>query len=467
LEARWFLDGSNDGQVMKRSVHSMPFQRRNISYWRGSRNNVQHRRRRHRKIIEDNNALKRSYEKKLDLLYTVWKHRVRKYNDAFLKSPRRATRNFSKTISDPTSFIINIKARDEENRRTPQSSFSIHNKNEQKDAKSIVHPSKKDIFGTVSTGTTNNGSRPDNFATSSVFKDLEQASMNITLEKKNANPKLLSQNVCFNYSAQRLENSCGLVWSQDGSPSSAVELKTRVVFHFLYLKKQTVCIQTDTTNDLPPAHRFCPFCFLDCGTDSGLTMHCVTCHGEQLSFQAARSEDGSLHIAAMKKNDFSTRPTAMTLFRDFCYLRPKDKRNRQYASVPFVERTPYKVAGMDLAIRRKKSRFLSELSADESVLRNFLPSSDVPIRQYFHSRSNEPMLDGEWNIDSDEEDDERWLTKMSEELLEDFEDVTKLEKRFTKLWNRFMRVHVVLIMIFRQDALNLLNSMLQNLSASI
>lgn len=61
-------------------------------------------------------------------------------------------------------------------------------------------------------------------------------------------------------------------------------------------------------------------------------------------------------------------------------------------------------------------RLLVEAGADEETRLQFVPGSDVPVRQYFHSRSNEPMLPGEWDVDSDDEDDEGWLTIMSEQV---------------------------------------------------
>ena len=61
-------------------------------------------------------------------------------------------------------------------------------------------------------------------------------------------------------------------------------------------------------------------------------------------------------------------------------------------------------------------RLLVEAGAEEETRLQFVPGSDVPVRQYFHSRSNEPMLPGEWDVDSDDEEDEGWLTRMSEQV---------------------------------------------------
>ena len=59
-------------------------------------------------------------------------------------------------------------------------------------------------------------------------------------------------------------------------------------------------------------------------------------------------------------------------------------------------------------------QLLMDAGADEETIMQFVPGSDTPVRQYFHSRSNEPMLPGEWDVDSDNEEDEGWLTSMSE-----------------------------------------------------
>jgi hypothetical protein len=71
---------------------------------------------------------------------------------------------------------------------------------------------------------------------------------------------------------------------------------------------------------------------------------------------------------------------------------------------------------LDVQTRRRNMRLLSETGAGESDIKQFLPNGDVAIRQYYHSRSNEPMLKGAWDVDSDDEEDEEWLTKMSEEV---------------------------------------------------
>lgn len=129
-----------------------------------------------------------------------------------------------------------------------------------------------------------------------------------------------------------------------------------------------------------------------------------------------------MHIAVTKK----ITPTPPDKTYDFIYIRrrpisagaPPAAINDGVCvpSVPFVKRRPFKTGAMDLTTRRKKMRLMMEVGADEKTRTQFVPTSDVPIRQYFHSRSNEPILEGEWDEDSDDEEDEGWLTKMSEEV---------------------------------------------------
>eukprot|EP00546_Thalassionema_frauenfeldii_P011571 CAMPEP_0178926710 /NCGR_PEP_ID=MMETSP0786-20121207/18706_1 /TAXON_ID=186022 /ORGANISM="Thalassionema frauenfeldii, Strain CCMP 1798" /LENGTH=482 /DNA_ID=CAMNT_0020601907 /DNA_START=166 /DNA_END=1614 /DNA_ORIENTATION=+ len=403
----------------------MPFKRRNLSYWKGIRYNKTKRNQR-RKLQQKLDGKNTEKTKKPDLLYSLWKHRVRKYNDAFLKSPRRATRNFSKIVSDEAPAENDGKfegqkedskiqpARPDEN--NPEADALIESK------ENICVDGDKDGAGT--------SDRTMNATKSTLEEDSEVQD----------GPSHLS----YQLSSSMLEEedaNC-LTWS-DELPPSTVELKTRVVFHFLYLNGDELSIQTDNMKELPRGHRQCPFCYLNCGTDTCLVLHCALCHGEHLRFQAARSEDGSLHIAVTNKVSLAGQLLEKSTDRDFCYIRPLDKSLQRYASVPFVLRTPCKIAEMDTATIRKKTRFLTELGADEFTLQHFIPNNNTPIRQYYHSRSNEPMLEGEWDIDSDEEDDENWLVRMSEELLDEFEDVTASEKCFTKLWNRFIRKHIV------------------------
>jgi hypothetical protein len=101
--------------------------------------------------------------------------------------------------------------------------------------------------------------------------------------------------------------------------------------------------------------------------------------------------------------------------RDFVFNR-RGTDAPTIASVPIVRRQARKAATLDIQTRKKKLRLLQELGAKPSIMQAFVPNDMVPLRQYFHSRTNEPMLDGEWCFDSDDEPDDDWIHQMAEEV---------------------------------------------------
>ena len=99
--------------------------------------------------------------------------------------------------------------------------------------------------------------------------------------------------------------------------------------------------------------------------------------------------------------------------RDFIFNR-RGQEAPCIASVPVVQRQARNAATLDLQTRKKKIRLLQEIGAKASIVQSFMPNDTVPLRQYYHSRTNEPMLDGEWGLDSDDEEDDDWLHQMGE-----------------------------------------------------
>lgn len=99
--------------------------------------------------------------------------------------------------------------------------------------------------------------------------------------------------------------------------------------------------------------------------------------------------------------------------RDFIFNR-RGQEAPSIASVPIVQRQAKNAATLDLQTRRKKIRLLQEIGAKASTLQSFMPNDTVPLRQYYHSRTNEPMQEGEWCLDSDDEEDDDWLHQMGE-----------------------------------------------------
>lgn len=435
----------------------MPFQRRNLSYCKG----VQYRkwRKSHKKPVASTKP-----KKPKDLLFDLWKHRVRNYNDAFLSSPRRATRNYAKKTpaKEEKKVIVSnetepkkldmLEAKQNGAVTVAEAPKGAHGapavaKDKQVAEKKIQTAATDDAVMTESDDLSGKRSCPDSVA--NLMSEHDGSSLDsLGKQKRRAQQQTISEldedsyNAVVTWSSKQGDNQGGLIDPQ-----------TKVLFHFTYFEEQPnggaaqLCFQTDATPDNFVGHRRCIFCYFNGGTDTGLLMHCVTSHSDYLDFNAARSEDGTvrrtpaelisqlfvntnstlsqhaiknthtflpcfqLHIAVSKKaTTIEKRP------REFVYVRRPATGARTVPSVPFVKRLPSELATLDVHTRRKNIRLLSEIGADESAVKQFLPNSEVAIRQYYHSRSNEPMLEGEWDVDSDDEEDEDWLTKMSEEV---------------------------------------------------
>ena len=84
--------------------------------------------------------------------------------------------------------------------------------------------------------------------------------------------------------------------------------------------------------------------------------------------------------------------------------------------ISHVKRSQKLAANMDLITRRKKIRLLKGSNADDETVSRFTRSTRMPLRQYFHSRSNLAMNKDDWDIDSDEESDDEWLRQHRREV---------------------------------------------------
>jgi len=240
---------------------------------------------------------------------------------------------------------------------------------------------------------------------------------------------------------------------------------TNVYYHYLYLKDGMPVAQVEQRRDCR-----CPLCYQNCVTDIGLLMHCQLVHGPTLSFEAAKDEDANLHIGVRSEkrnsrtfppwkdvaadescvrsclsrpqpgwdpaNAFHERPITNSRLTNFVYVR--GDQLPCLADIKFFKRPFACAAYLDPTDRRKKSETLREQGADENAIKRLFPDDEVPIRQYYHSKTNLPMYEGEWDEDSDDDPDDGWREKMGEQLLDEFDDVSTQEKQFMKLWNRHM-----------------------------
>lgn len=59
-------------------------------------------------------------------------------------------------------------------------------------------------------------------------------------------------------------------------------------------------------------------------------------------------------------------------------------------------------------------RALQEMGATERQTSRYIPDEKVPVRQYFHSKTYQPMVGGDWDIDSDEDSTtDEWLKETN------------------------------------------------------
>lgn len=107
--------------------------------------------------------------------------------------------------------------------------------------------------------------------------------------------------------------------------------------------------------------------------------------------------------------------------------------------IPFLTRPVTNIARLSDAVRAKRAQTLLEHGEYGAPLSRLTMSDEAPIRQYYRSKTNIPMLEGEWDEDSDDEvAGDLWRFKMGEDLIDEFNDVSDKEKSFFKLWNRYI-----------------------------
>ena len=196
-------------------------------------------------------------------------------------------------------------------------------------------------------------------------------------------------------------------------------------------------------------------------------MHCQIVHGEGLlSFHGMKDEEGILHIGIHSKindsgkapmsddqvdcvrttshqrgwdpaNALQQKPLANARLKNFVYSR-RGTYGPRLTEVLFLKRPFTAAAALDIQDRKRKAQFLRNQGVGEDTVRRIVPNDEIPVRQYYHSKTNLPMRQEEWAEDSDDESDDSWIDKKGSLLIDEFDDVSEKEKYFLKLWNFFM-----------------------------
>uniref|UniRef100_A0A7S3V785 Polycomb protein VEFS-Box domain-containing protein n=1 Tax=Chaetoceros debilis TaxID=122233 RepID=A0A7S3V785_9STRA len=229
-----------------------------------------------------------------------------------------------------------------------------------------------------------------------------------------------------------------------------------------YDDKSLVLVQLEKRTD-----RRCPFCYFDGITNRGLLLHLNTVHGSlagdsHIVFNGGIDADNNLHISVKSfKRPRNRRMTLEPGADEFMYMnthrycsiidnRPDiEQVAAKQFKIPFVSKPLHLTCLMDPAAKKKKIRQLEQQMNHNKqngvslhhpkTLSQYYPTK--PIRQYYHSRTLQPMGSGDWDIDSDDEDDDEWKISVQEGLMNELDDVAGKEKIFMNIWNRFIHSH--------------------------
>lgn len=215
---------------------------------------------------------------------------------------------------------------------------------------------------------------------------------------------------------------------------------TKVFFHFYYIgEHHKVQVQVEERHD-----RRCPLCHFNARTDEGLLTHCETTHGDGLSFEGGKDNDDNLHIAvrALPSPHLLSFYQAPDHLHNFVFIKSKRRRLSQ-RKIPLVKKPTQRSIEIDHLARRKMIKQLEATGKTEQISQYHI-TNKIPVRQYYHSKTMLPMQKDEWDYDSDDHPDDHWLHKVSEEMIDEFNDVSSHEKIFMKLWNRFIKVHITI-----------------------
>ncbi|KAG6957663.1 hypothetical protein JG687_00009848 [Phytophthora cactorum] len=230
------------------------------------------------------------------------------------------------------------------------------------------------------------------------------------------------------------------VTSVDRKPCSGVycALTAAVWFHFLYhsMLRRMSEKRSEYT---------CAWCNMFAGSLRGLVAHLVSSH-DRFRFQATVGHDNIPHIYVMVMQEHqprkgsSGRRSALSELEMFPNEEPS-RFEHHFTHMSGKKYGPYGSQAVE-AVEGLMQEFdeMDELS-QEQPQEFYAP---LLQRQYFHSRTGAVVLDHEKDYDSDDDVDESWITKQSERLLDEFEDVSLEEKEFMKKWNRHVKEFKIL-----------------------
>ncbi|XP_066603808.1 polycomb protein suz12-B [Prorops nasuta] len=199
----------------------------------------------------------------------------------------------------------------------------------------------------------------------------------------------------------------------------------QIVYQFLYNNNSRQ--QTEACEDL-----HCPWCSLDCGKLYSLLKHLKLCHSRFTFTYVPISQGARIDVAINECYDGS-------------YSGSPHELISQPSGVAFSRTGPTRRTSVTniLVCRPKRTKpSLSEfLELDENEFENQRPYITGHNRLYHHTVTCLPIYPKEMDIDSEGENDPKWLQTKTMMMIDDFTDVNEGEKELMKMWNLHVMKH--------------------------
>ncbi|KAK6630889.1 hypothetical protein RUM44_003059 [Polyplax serrata] len=201
--------------------------------------------------------------------------------------------------------------------------------------------------------------------------------------------------------------------------------RLQIVYQFLYNNNSRQ--QTEACDDL-----ICPWCSLNCMTLYSLLKHLKLCHSRFTFTYNQISQGARIDVAINECYDGSYTGSPHDLISQppgFAFSRNGPVRRTSVTNI--------------LVCRPKRLRpSLTEfLELEENDFDGQRPYITGHNRLYHHTTTCLPVYPKEMDIDSEGENDPKWLQQKTIMMIDDFTDVNEGEKELMKLWNLHVMKH--------------------------
>ncbi|CAD6239449.1 GSCOCG00008693001-RA-CDS [Cotesia congregata] len=282
-------------------------------------------------------------------------------------------------------------------------SWTVEPSNRFVDRPALIHPlsngdNKENRSGNNRCGTNNNNNNNNNNNLNNNNNNNNSNSNNMLQNSNSLTPSKMSS------SYEKLNKS-------DGAQ--------QIVYQFLYNNNSRQ--QTEACEDL-----HCPWCSLDCGKLYSLLKHLKLCHSRFTFTYVPIPQGARIDVAINECYDGS-------------YAGSPHELISQPSGVAFSRTGPIRRTSVTniLVCRPKRTKpSLSEfLELDENEFESQRPYITGHNRLYHHTVTCLPIYPKEMDIDSEGENDPRWLQTKTMMMIDDFTDVNEGEKELMKMWN--------------------------------